>query len=218
MIIFDKRGTGLSDRVDIATLEERMDDVRAVMDAVGSEQAALFGISEGGEMSMRKEPEPDRVLKTILFTDIVDSTKRAAELGDQRWRDLLDNHVKMTRRELARFRGQEIKNTGDGILATFDGPARGIRCARAMGDSMNELGIKIRSGLHTGECELTGDDISGIAVHIGARVSAHAGPDEVVVSQTVKDLVAGSGLQFQDLGMHTLKGVPGEWGLHAVER
>ena len=195
-----------------------MDDVRAVMDAVGSEQAALFGISEGGEMSMRKEPEPDRVLKTILFTDIVDSTKRAAELGDQRWRDLLDNHVKMTRRELARFRGQEIKNTGDGILATFDGPARGIRCARAMGDSMNELGIKIRSGLHTGECELTGDDISGIAVHIGARVSAHAGPDEVVVSQTVKDLVAGSGLQFQDLGMHTLKGVPGEWGLHAVER
>jgi pimeloyl-ACP methyl ester carboxylesterase len=376
LILFDKRGTGLSDRVDIATLEERMDDVRAVMDAAGSKQAALLGLSEGGAMSIlfaatypdrvtalitygsvargawapdypwgntaedleaniedtrqtwgkpttpgpdddprflrwwdtymrysasprdviaiwrmaqdidirhvlpsvhvptliihrthdqtvpvegsrviaahipgakllelptadhwwfhedadnivhavqefitgeQQELEPERVLATILFTDIVDSTKRAVEMGDRRWRDLLESHTALVRRELTRFHGREIKTTGDGFLATFDGPARGIRCARAVSDAMHRLGITIRAGLHTGECELIGADIGGIAVHIGARVSALAGADEVLVSHTVKDLVAGSGLRFQDRGTHMLKGVPGEWRLFAVE-
>lgn len=376
LILFDKRGTGLSDRVDIGTLEERMDDVRAVMDAVGSERAALLGLSEGGAMSVlfaatypervtalitygsvargawapdypwgntaedleatiedtrqtwgkptppdaddnpqflrwwdtymrysasprdviaiwrmcqdidirhvlpsvrvpsliihrtndqavpvegsrliaahipgakllelptsdhwwfnedadailqavqefitgeQQELEPERVLATILFTDIVDSTKRAVEMGDRRWRDLLESHTMMVRRELTRFRGREIKTTGDGFLATFDGPARAIRCAHALSNGMHQLGLAIRAGLHTGECELIGTDIGGIAVHIGARVSALAGADEVLVSHTVKDLVAGSGLRFQDRGTHRLKGVPGEWQLFSAE-
>jgi class 3 adenylate cyclase len=165
-----------------------------------------------------QELESERVLATILFTDIVDSTKRAVALGDRRWRDLLESHTAIVRRELARFRGTLIQTTGDGCLATFDGPARGIRCARALSDTMHQLGITIRAGLHTGECEVIGADIRGIAVHIGARVSALAGADEVLVSHTVKDLVAGSGLRFQDRGTHLLKGVPGEWRLFAVEQ
>jgi class 3 adenylate cyclase len=381
LIMFDKRGTGLSDRTDIASLEERMDDVRAVMDAVGSERAAVFGSSEGGAMSLlfaatyphrvtalalygayprmsaapdypeglsqefreqaleavgtrwgqgvlsahrmnptrasdlawleaqggrerlttspgtavalmrmnfeidvrhilstvqvpvlviyrtadafhaagsrylgshipgaktvelpgedylphlgdqdaildeieefltgvRPVPEPDRVLATVLFTDIVGSTDRAVALGDRRWRDLLDSYYGVLRRELARFRGREVKTMGDGFLATFDGPARAIRCACAISDGVRPLGIEIRAGLHTGECELMGDDVGGIAVHIGARVAASAGPGEVVVSSTVKDLVAGSGLRFADRGTHDLRGVPGEWRLFAVE-
>ncbi len=383
LILFDKRGTGLSDRGSaIFTLEQRMDDVRAVLDAVGSERATLFGISEGGPMSIlfaathphrtsalviygsytrrswapdyafgrtddqwkrlveiierqwggpvgieqwapsvagderarrswanylrlggspgaalavmrmnreidvrhvlaairvptlilhrtgdgmttienarymaeripmaklvelpgvdhipwfgdtdaildeveefltgvRYGPEPDRVLATVMFTDIVRATERAVALGDRRWRDLLDAHHSLVRRELTRFRGREVDTAGDGFLATFDGPARAIRCACAISDGARQLGVEIRAGLHTGECELIGDKVGGIAVHIGARVAATAAPGEVLVSSTVKDLVAGSGLRFSDRGVHTLKGVPGEWRLFAVHR
>lgn len=383
LIRFDKRGTGLSDRVPgIPTLEQRMDDVRAVMDAVGSEKAALLGISEGGPMSLlfaatypqrtsalilygsyarrawaldhpcgvseeemqrvldamerewggpatidtrapsmahdegyrqwlgnylrlaaspgaamaimrmnmeidvrhvlpairvptlilhrtgerltrveqarymaeripgarlvelpgidhtpyagdadaiadeveefltgvRHRVEPDRVLATVLFTDIVGSTERAARLGDRRWRELIEGHHALVRRELARFRGREIDTAGDGFLATFDGPARAIHCACAISDAVKPLGIEIRAGLHTGECEVMGERVGGIAVHIGARVAALAAPGEVLVSSTVKDLVAGSGLEFDDRGMHALKGIPGEWRLFAVRR
>lgn len=382
LIQFDKRATGLSDRVAaMPTLEERMDDVRAVMDAVGSERAALFGISEGGPMSLlfaaafpnrtsalvlcgtyarrswapdnpfgwtdeqwrvalesierewggawgldtvapsaahdesyvqwmanytrlaaspgaamavwrmnkdidvrhvlpairvptlvlhqtgdrlvrveqgrylaeripgarlvelpgidhvpwvgatdailaeaeefltgvRHGPETDRVLATVLFTDIVGSTEWAASLGDRRWHDVLDGYYGVARRELARFRGREIDTAGDGLFATFDGPARAIRCARAISTGVRPLGIEIRAGLHTGECEVIGQKVGGIAVHIGARVVAQAGPGEVIVSSTVKDLVAGSGLRFQDRGVHNLRGVPGEWRLFVVD-
>jgi class 3 adenylate cyclase len=159
----------------------------------------------------------DRVLATVLFTDIVGSTEKAAALGDRRWRDLLDNHHDTIRRNLARFRGHEIKTTGDGVLATFDGPARGVRCACAIADEIRPLGIEIRAGLHTGECEMTDDDVGGIAVHIGSRIAALAGAPEVLVSSTVKDLVAGSGLRFADRGSHSLKGVPGQWHVYSVE-
>jgi pimeloyl-ACP methyl ester carboxylesterase/class 3 adenylate cyclase len=375
VVMFDKRGTGLSDRVELPGLDHRMDDLRAVMDAVDMEQAALLGISEGGTMAalfaatypnrcralvlcgafarrnlstqafaeildyvdhswgsggsvVRFAPSRandlafqrwwakferlgaspagiaayarvnnqidisdivstirvptlvihrtddkvinveagqflaqhipgaryielpgvdhlpfvgnnagdiddaieefltgsrppvalDRVLATVLFTDIVGSTEKAAALGDHRWRDLLDNHHTAIRRTLSRFRGHEIKTTGDGVLATFDGPARGVRCACAIADEIRPLGIEVRAGLHTGECEMIGDDVGGIAVHIGARVAAIAGAGEVLVSSTVKDLVAGSGLRFGDRGSHSLKGVPGEWRIFAVER
>ena len=160
----------------------------------------------------------DRVLATVLFTDIVGSTEKAAALGDHRWRDLLENHHLTIRRNLARFRGHEVKTTGDGILATFDGPARGVRCACAIADEIRPLGIDIRAGLHTGECEMMDHDVGGIAVHIGARVASLAGAGEVFVSSTVKDLVAGSGLRFGDRGNQNLKGVPGEWHIYAVER
>ena len=139
-------------------------------------------------------------------------------MGDRRWRGLLDNHHTMIRRNLTRFRGHEVKTTGDGILATFDGPARGVRCACAIGDEIRPLGIDVRAGLHTGECEMIGEDVGGIAVHIGARVAALANAGEVLVSSTVKDLVAGSGLRFSDRGNQLLKGVPGEWHIYAVER
>jgi pimeloyl-ACP methyl ester carboxylesterase len=377
LIMFDKRGTGLSDRVGtVPTLEQRMDDVRAVMDAVGSHRAALFGISEGGPMCLlfaatypervqalvlfgtyanssarglppetpaalaerldrnwgagdslrdfapskvsdeqfrqwwagferlgaspsaviallqmnneidvrhvlpsihvptlvihraqdcrmsveagrylgahipnaryvelpgvdhvlwvgdtdriadeieefltgsRSASEPDRVLATVLFTDIVDSTKKAAELGDHGWRDLLDQHDKATRREIARFRGREVKTLGDGFLATFDGPARAVRCAYGIAQAMHPLGIAVRSGLHTGEIEMKGEDVAGIAVHIAARVAALAGADEVVVSSTVRDLVAGSGLRFREMGSRTLKGLSDEVRLFSVD-
>ena len=383
LILFDKRGTGLSDRVpssDLPTLEQRMDDVRAVMDAAGSKQAAVLGVSEGGPMSalfaashpdrtralvlygtfastirapdypwtmdaatrekiiesipdtwgqgtsvdqlapsmahddrfrrwygrvermgaspgaamalrrmngdidirhvlpvvnvptlvlhrtgdrdsaveegrylawripgakfvelagedhfpwvgdqdavideieefltgVRPGPEPDRVLATVLFTDIVGSTERANELGDRRWTDLLANHNALVREELHRFRGQEVKTVGDGFLATFDGPARAIRCAVNVRDAVEDLGIHIRAGLHTGECELLDADVGGMAVHIGARVVSKAQPDQVLVSSTVRDLVAGSGIHFDDMGVHRLKGVPGNWHLYAA--
>jgi class 3 adenylate cyclase/pimeloyl-ACP methyl ester carboxylesterase len=389
LIRFDKRGTGMSDRVSgVPTLETRMDDVRAVMDAVGSERAALIGVSEGGPMSIlfaatyperawalalcgtfprerwapdypfgirdeearrdeeeaestwgsaetaaaiaqglapsapaddqkalatmirqsaspgavlalgrmnresdvrdvlpairvptlvlnraeevpftrqgsaylaqhipgarhlelpgvdhaifagdwesyagaleeflqeawseeaAAEPETDRVLATILFTDIVGSTAKAVELGDARWRELLEDHHSTVRRLLLRYRGTELDTAGDGFFASFDGPARGIRCARAITESVRDLGIEVRAGLHTGECERMNAKVGGIAVHIGARVAAEAGPGEVVVSSTVKDLVAGSGIAFRDRGAAELKGVPGEWRLFAVE-
>jgi class 3 adenylate cyclase len=159
----------------------------------------------------------ERELATILFTDIVGSTTKAAELGDTRWRELLREHYAEARRQLARYRGQEIDAAGDGVFASFDGPARAVRCARAIVDGVSALGLEIRAGLHTGEFELDEGRIRGIAVHIGARVAAEAGPGEVLVSSTVRDLVAGSGLEFEDRGTTELKGVPGEWRLYAVK-
>jgi class 3 adenylate cyclase len=158
----------------------------------------------------------DRVLATVLFTDIVDSTRRAAEMGDRDWHALLDAHDAIVRAQLKRFRGREVNTSGDGFLAMFDGPQRAIRCAMAIRDAVQALGIQVRAGLHTGECEIRGDDIGGIGVHIGARVSALAGPNEVLVSSTLRDLVIGSGLEFEERGAHELKGVPGEWRLFAV--
>jgi pimeloyl-ACP methyl ester carboxylesterase len=384
LIIFDKRGTGLSDPVaDVPTLEERVDDVRAVMDAARSERAALFGISEGGPMSVlfaaahptrvsslvlygamgrtteapdypwaspagalreaaaeliapywgqnaegmvelfapslandpraaeyaarmersaaspamvqkifemfldidvravlptihvptlvlhrrsdrvvnrragerlaaaisgaryvelpgidhlpwagdtdsvlgeieefltgtRMPPEADRVLATVMFTDIVGSTKRAAALGDGRWRELLGAHHEAVRAELSRFRGCEVKTLGDGFLATFDGPARAIRCGQAIAAGTRSLGLAVRVGVHTGEVELIGQDVSGIAVHIAARVGALAAPGEVLASSTTKDLVAGSGIGFEDRGAHPLPGIADEWRLYAA--
>lgn len=158
---------------------------------------------------------PDRVLATVLFTDIVDSTRKAAELGDRGWRDLLRRHDDLTREQIDRFQGREVKHTGDGFLATFDGPTRAVRCATTLAERMPDIGIEIRSGLHTGECEMRGDDIGGIAVHIGARIAALARGREVLVSRTVKDLVNGSGITFEDRGTHVLKGIPAEWQLYA---
>jgi class 3 adenylate cyclase len=156
------------------------------------------------------------VLATVLFADIVGSTERAAALGDRKWRDVLDGYYSVARRELTRFRGREVDTAGDGFFASFDGPARGIRCAQAIAAGVRPLGIEVRAGLHTGECEVIGDKVGGIAVHIGARVAGRAGAGEVLVSSTVKDLVAGSGLRFEERGAHVLKGVPGEWRLFAV--
>ncbi len=381
VIVFDKRGQGLSDRVAQQTLEERIDDVRAVLDAAGSKRATVLGWSEGGPMSlmfaatypertaalvlygtfasmkaepwdlsqerfdqflagvdahwgegfllglnapsMRKDkaltqwfgrlerassspgaiqalfqadyendvrhllpsiqvptlilhrkddsltpvsvahhlvqnipgakyveltgedhllqsldqdqldflldeveelitgahhrPDSDRVLATVMFTDIVRSTERAAEMGDLRWRALLSDYYGAVRKELTVFRGREVNTAGDGLFATFDGPNRAIRCACSVRDRLRPLGLQVRSGLHTGECELIGDDVGGIAVHIAARVAASAEPDQVLVSSTVRDLVAGSGLRFDDRGMHALKGVPDEWRLFLVQ-
>jgi len=383
LVLFDKRGTGLSDPVSLdrlPTLEERMDDVRAVLDAAGSERAAVFGASEGGNLSLlfaathpervralvlaavyvkrlwspdypwaptpeqrerdtelierewggdmdiadlapsalgdpalaqrirtffrrsaspgaaaallrmnaqidtrsvlptiraptlvlqregdrevaaeeerwiaaqipgakyvelagddhlvwvgdsdglldeveefltgvRRGPEPGRILATVLFTDLVGSTELAARLGDRRWRGLLEAHNRTIAGELARWRGREVDSRGDGVLAAFDGPARAIRCACAIRDGVRALGLEIRAGVHTGECELVGTRLEGVAVHIGARVAALGGPGEVLVSRTVKDLVAGSGIDFADRGEHQLKGVPSLWQLFAV--
>jgi pimeloyl-ACP methyl ester carboxylesterase len=384
LIVFDKRGTGLSDRIrGVPTLEERMDDVRAVMDAVDSQNAVILGISEGGPMTILfaatypartraailygtvprtawapdfpwgstpeafrervanteahwgeranaeralkwlapsragdqafldwlsrytrfgaspaaavalqrmnweidvrhvlpaisvptlvlnrvgDDPEParfmakqipdaryielpgtdhlpytedaesvlraieefvtgglgsaesNRVLATVLFTDIVGSTERAALLGDEAWRSLLERHHALVRRQLSLFRGRELDTAGDGVFASFDGPARAIRCACAISDSTHDLGVEVRAGLHSGECEIVGEKLGGIAVHIGARVAGQAGPGEVLVSSTVRDLVAGSGLRFRDRGSVVLKGIEGEWHLYAVER
>jgi class 3 adenylate cyclase len=162
------------------------------------------------------EVADDRVLATVLFTDIVDSTRRAAEMGDRDWHALLDAHDAVVRSQLARFRGREVGTSGDSFLAMFDGPQRAIRCAMSIRDAVQALGIEVRAGLHTGECEVRGDDIGGIAVHIGARVSALAGANDVLVSSTLRDLVIGSGLKFEERGAYELNGVPGEWRLFAV--
>jgi class 3 adenylate cyclase len=156
------------------------------------------------------------VLVTVLFTDLVDSTTHASRLGDRGWREVLDAHDHVVARELARFRGTKVNTTGDGVLATFDGPARAVQCARSLAEAMRALGIDTRAGLHTGEVEMRGADISGIAVVIAARVMSHAGPSEIVVSRTVVDLVAGSGIEFADRGEHELKGVPGAWRIFSV--
>jgi class 3 adenylate cyclase/pimeloyl-ACP methyl ester carboxylesterase len=164
----------------------------------------------------RHRAEPDRALATILFTDIVSSTERAAELGDQRWRALVERHDEITRTELERYGGRVIKTLGDGFLAAFEGPAKAIRCARAICSEIRPLGIELRAGVHTGECELRGDDLAGVAVNVGARIGALANPSEVLVSGTVRELVLGSGIEFAERGAHQLKGVPGEWRLYAV--
>ena len=183
---------------------------------VGDTETTLGEIEEF-LTGVRPPPESDRVLATVLFTDIVASTERSARVGDRRWKDLLDQHDTLIRLELERHRGRLVKNTGDGILATFDGPARAIRCAQAIAASVKALSIEVRAGLHTGEVELRDEDVTGMGVNIAARVMDAAGPGEVVVSSTVKDLVAGSGLRFADRGAHDLRGVPGEWRLFAVE-
>ena len=164
----------------------------------------------------RTAAEPERVVTTVMFTDIVDSTRVAAAMGDQMWRDLLYRHDELIRRELVKWRGHEVKTVGDGFLATFDGPARAIHCARAVSEGTRPLGIEIRCGLHTGEMEIVDDDVAGLAVHIAARICALAGPSEVLVSRTVKDLVAGSRITFEPRGSHAIKGIPDEWEIHAV--
>jgi pimeloyl-ACP methyl ester carboxylesterase/class 3 adenylate cyclase len=175
-------------------------------------------VKEVWEAGGWEESEPDRVLATVLFTDIVGSTAKAAELGDRAWRELLERHHALIRRELVRFRGSELDVAGDGFFARFDGPARAIRCARAITEGVHQLGLEVRAGLHTGECEVMDTKVGGIAVHIGARVAKAAQPGEVLVSSTVKDLVAGSGLRFEERGVANLKGVPDEWRLYAVQR
>jgi class 3 adenylate cyclase len=162
------------------------------------------------------ETESDRVLATVLFTDIVEATNRLVELGDRGWKELLTQHHSLVRDQLARHRGREIDTAGDGFLAAFDGPARAVRCGRSIVNSVRKLGIHVRAGVHTGECEVIGEKLGGIAVHIGARIGALAAPDEVLVSRTVSDLVAGSGLRFEERGTHSLKGVPGSWQLLAA--
>jgi class 3 adenylate cyclase len=256
LILIDKRGTGLSDRVPadaLPTLEDSQIDVRPLLESVrvptlviyrggeyfthvegsrylaehipGAKQVELPGSDflpwVGDQDALLDEIEEfltgarvgghssDRVLATVLFTDIMGSTEKAAELGDRRWRNLLDDYYDAARREIERSRGRMVKTLGDGILATFDGPARAVRCASVLRQTVEHLGIRIRTGVHTGECERMGDDVGGIAVHIGARVAAQAAPDEVLVSSTVKDLVAGSGLRFVDRGTYHLHGVPG---------
>jgi class 3 adenylate cyclase len=177
---------------------------------------AVMGEIEEFLTGTRHEHEPDRMLATVLFTDICDSTRRAAEMGDRGWRFLLERHDALFRQALDRHRGREVKRTGDGFLATFDGPARAIRCAASVAEAMGTLGLQIRAGLHTGELEVMDGDLGGLAVHIASRVMSHAGPNEVLVSGTVKDLVVGSGIEFEARGERELRGVPGEWRLYAV--
>ena len=166
---------------------------------------------------VRRGPDPDRVLATVMFADVVDSTRRATELGDHRWRDLLSAFHGLVRDHITRFRGREIDTAGDGMLAAFDGPARAVRAASAVSADVQRFGLEVRAGVHTGECEIMGTKLSGVAVHIGARIAALAKGGEVLVSGTVRDLVAGSGLKFTDRGVHALKGVPGDWRIFAVE-
>ena len=176
---------------------------------------SITGATEEFLTGHRHETPADRVLATVMFTDIVDSTRRAAELGDRGWRELLGRHDELTREQIGHFQGHEVKHTGDGFLATFDGPTRAVRCASTLAERMPEIGLEIRSGVHTGECEVRGDDIGGIAVHIGARIAGLAKGHEVLVSSTVKDLVNGSGITFEDRGVHALKGLPSQWQLYA---
>jgi len=180
------------------------------------DQDAVVGEIQEFLTGVRQSPQVDRVLATVLFTDIVRSTEVATRMGDRAWRDLLEYHNLVVRRELERFRGREIDTAGDGFFASFDGPARAIRCACAIRDAGRTLGLEIRAGIHTGECELLGDKLTGLAVHLGARVAALAGSGEVMVSSTVTDLVAGSGIVFDDRGEHVLKGIPGTWRLFAA--
>jgi class 3 adenylate cyclase len=209
----------MADEIPDATLVELDGDDHAFF--ADSDQLAdeierfVEALQQRGEWD--RVAEPDRVLATVLFTDIVGSTARLAEVGDARWRTMLDEHHRLVRRQLARFGGTEVDTAGDGFLATFDGPARAVRCARAIIDALRPLGLDVRTGLHTGEVELSDGAVRGIAVHIGARVAAAAGPGEVVVSSTVRDLVAGSGLAFADRGATELKGVPGEWRLYVLD-
>jgi pimeloyl-ACP methyl ester carboxylesterase len=180
------------------------------------DQESILGEVEEFLTGQRGGPPVERALATVLFTDIVGSTERAASVGDRRWRQKLEEHDRVCRREIERERGRYVNSTGDGLLASFDGPARAISAAQRIGDELGRMDLQIRAGVHTGECERIGDDLAGIAVHIGARVGSAADPGEVLVSQTVRDLVVGSGIEFEDRGAQTLKGVPGEWRLFAV--
>jgi class 3 adenylate cyclase len=180
------------------------------------DQDAIVAEIQDFVTGVRPAPDPHRVLATVLFTDIVGSTERAAQLGDARWESLLADHNRVVRRQVERFGGREVKLVGDGVLATFDGPARAVRCALGIRDAVGDLGLQVRAGVHTGEIEVLADDIAGLAVHIGSRISALAGAGEVLVSSTVKDLVVGSDLVFDERGRHALKGVPGDWALFAV--
>lgn len=221
-LVLHRRDDGGFDFRHSAYLAEHIPNARLVP-LEGEDSLPFLGDSEAvlGEIEefltgARAEREPDRVLATVLFTDICRSTERAAELGDARWRAVLEQHDQIVRRQLTRHRGKAVKSVGDGWLATFDGPARGIRAARGIAEDVRGLGLEIRAGLHTGECEVIEDDVGGLAVHIAARVMAGAGPGEVRVSNTVKDLVVGSGLRFDDRGETELRGVPGAWHLWTV--
>jgi class 3 adenylate cyclase len=204
LIVVNPRGVGLSDRL----VGGRGSAIHENDHAVEAIEAFLAGAEQ--------RPIPDTVLATVLFTDLVGSTERAVELGDRAWRELLEQHHTAVRRVLAHYRGVEVDTAGDGFFARFDGPARAIACAREIREQVAALGLDVRAGIHTGECERVGEKIAGLAVNVGARVSGAAGPGEVLVSSTVKDLVAGSGIEFEDRGSHELKGVPGEWRLYAV--
>ena len=206
-------GRYLADHIPDARLLEQPGDDH--LPWLGDADGVLDAIEEFVTGS-RHQVDEDRILATVLFTDIVDSTRRAAEAGDRRWRELLDAHDEIGVREVERFRGRRVKTLGDGMLAVFEGPARGVHCAEAVRDAIADLGVEIRAGLHVGECELRGDDVGGLAVHIGARIAGLADPGEILVSRTVRDLVAGSGLHFADRGEHELKGVPESWPLYAV--
>jgi class 3 adenylate cyclase len=206
-------GRDLAERIPGARLAEFPGDDHIVF---AGDWEPIASEIEGFLTGERREPEPDRVLKTVLFTDIVASTERAAELGDARWRQLLEHHDQVVRRELDRFGGHPLKSLGDGFLAAFDGPTRAIRCTTSIIDELRDVGLEIRAGIHTGECEAIGGDLGGLAVHIGARVGAMAKPSEVLVSGAVCDLVVGSGIEFDDRGPHELKGVPGSWRLYSV--
>jgi class 3 adenylate cyclase/pimeloyl-ACP methyl ester carboxylesterase len=212
-----ERGRDLAARIPNATYVELpiSGHIPSAADAPPFLDAVETFLSETWE-GAAAEREPDRVLATVLFTDIVGSTEKMAALGDARWREVLEQHHSLVRRELALGRGREVDTAGDGFFAAFDGPARAVRCACAIADAVRDLGIEVRAGLHAGECELVDGKVAGIAVHTGARVASFAGPGEVLVSSTVKDLVAGSGLEFDDRGIHELKGIPGEWRLYAA--
>ena len=221
-LVIHRKGDRLVPESHAAYLAEHIPGARYVLldgtdhVMIAGDQDAILDEVEEFLTGVRHVPEPDRILATVMFTDIVSSTERAAQLGDSRWRELLQSHDALVRRQLDRHRGRSVKALGDGFLATFDGPARAIRCAGAITEGVRRLGMEIRTGLHTGECEAIGEDVGGLAVHIGARVGAKAEPGEVLVSSTVKDLVVGSGIQFAERGTHELKGVPGEWRLYAV--
>jgi pimeloyl-ACP methyl ester carboxylesterase len=208
----------VADRIPGARLQEvqagHLATGKAAIDMNAAIERFLTGVWEAGGW---EQAEPERMLATVLFTDIAGSSERAATLGDRAWRELLERHHELVRRQLIRFRGKEVDTAGDGFFASFDGPARAIRCACAILDAVRELGIEVRAGLHTGECELIDGKAAGIAVHTGARVAALAHPGEVLVSRTVKDLVAGSGIELDDRGEHELKGIPGTWQLFAVK-
>jgi class 3 adenylate cyclase len=206
-------GRYLAEHIPGARLSEYPGDFHE--SAMGKDEEVLDEIEEF-LTGTRHEHEIDRVLKTIMFTDIVGSTEQAVSMGDRRWHDVLDAHDSAVRGQLEQFHGQEVKTIGDGFLAAFDGPARAIRCAQAITDKAADMGLEVRAGLHTGECEARGEDLAGIAVHIGARVGSLAGPSEVLVTSTVRDLVTGSGVEFRDRGTHELRGIPGEWQLLAV--
>jgi pimeloyl-ACP methyl ester carboxylesterase/class 3 adenylate cyclase len=221
-LVLHRRDNGLVNREHAGYLAAHIPGARLVevpgtdyFPFAGDQEAILDEIERFLTGSSHRR-ESDRFLATILLTDIVDSTRRAAELGDRRWRELLGEHNRLVRAEIDRFRGRDVATTGDGFLATFDGPARGVRCARSVTEAVRTLGLDVRAGLHTGEVEPTTDGIGGLAVHIAARVAALAGPAEVLVTSTVRDLVAGSGIRFDDRGSVVLRGVPSEWHVYAV--